>query len=107
MVAPAPCGVVYRSSEDGLGLDRSNARAGMKFADDELIGRALAGAVGRALADGVVQLTERATGATERVPVEAAAARLAETLAPRPNLTSAQDQRVDVSCKNHYGHSGL
>ena len=82
MVAPAPCGAVYGPSEDGLGLDRSNARAGMKFADAELIGRALAGAVGRALADGVVELTEWATGTIERVPVDTAAARLAETITP-------------------------
>ena len=38
--------------------------------------------VGRALADGVVELTERATGTTERVPVDTAAPRLAETLIP-------------------------
>ena len=74
--------MVYQSSEDGLSLDRSDARAGVKFADAELTGVPWRMTVGRALAEGVVELTERATGATERVLVEAAAARLAETITP-------------------------
>ena len=61
-------------------LDDRDARAGVKFADAELIGVPWRVTVGRALADGVVELTERSTGATERVPVNAAADRLAETV---------------------------
>ena len=62
-------------------LDDRDARAGVKFADAELIGVPWRVTVGRALADGVVELTERATGATERVPVDAAADHLATTIA--------------------------
>lgn len=74
--------MVYRSSEDGLGLDRSDARAGVKFTDAELIGVPWRVTVGWALANGVVELTEWATGTTERVPVDTAADRLAEAPAP-------------------------
>ena len=62
-------------------LDDRDARAGVKFADAELIGVPWRITVGRALADGVVELTDRATGETERVPIDAAASRLAETIA--------------------------
>ena len=50
-------------------LDDRDARTGVKFADAELIGVPWRVTVGRALADGVVELTDRATGTTERVPV--------------------------------------
>ena len=52
----------------------------MKFADAELIGVPWRVTVGRALADGVMELTKRATGATEQVPVDTAADHLAETV---------------------------
>ena len=58
-------------------LDDRDARAGVKFADAELIGVPWRVTVGRALADGVVELTDRATGKTERVSVDTAAAHLA------------------------------
>ena len=62
-------------------LDDRDARAGVKFADAELIGVPWRVTVGRALADGVVELTDRSTGKTERVPVDTAATRLAEAVA--------------------------
>ena len=61
-------------------LDDRDARAGVKFADAELIGVPWRVTVGRALADGVVELTDRSTGATERIPVDTAATHLAEVV---------------------------
>ena len=52
-------------------IDDRAERAGVKFRDVELVGIPLRVTVGtRGLADGVVELTERATGQTERVPVD-------------------------------------
>ena len=62
-------------------LDDRDARAGVKFADAELIGVPWRITVGRALADGVVELTNRASGTTERVPVDTAATHLATAVA--------------------------
>jgi prolyl-tRNA synthetase len=53
-------------------LDDRNARAGVKFADAELIGIPFRITVGpRALADGAVEFTPRATGVTSLVPIDA------------------------------------
>ncbi len=52
-------------------LDDRPERAGVKFRDVELVGipfRIMVGA--RGLADGVAEITERATGETERVPLD-------------------------------------
>ena len=69
----------------GLGvevlLDDRDARAGVKFADSELVGIPWRITAGRAVADGEVELTERATGDTQRVGIEDAAAQVAERLA--------------------------
>ena len=62
-------------------LDDRDARAGVKFADAELVGMPWRITAGRAVADGEVELTERATGDTQRVGIEDAAARVAERLA--------------------------
>jgi prolyl-tRNA synthetase len=52
-------------------IDDRSERAGVKFRDAELVGIPLRITVGkRSLADGVVELTDRATGETERVPVD-------------------------------------
>ena len=51
-------------------IDDRVERAGVKFRDVELVGIPLRVTVGkRGLAEGVVELTDRATGETERVPV--------------------------------------
>jgi prolyl-tRNA synthetase len=51
-------------------LDDRPERAGVKFRDAELVGIPLRVTVGtRGLAQGTVELTERATGHTERIPV--------------------------------------
>ena len=69
----------------GLGvevlLDDRDARAGVKFADAELVGIPGRITVGRALAEGAVELTDRATGETQRVGVGDAAARVAALVA--------------------------
>ncbi|MFQ5556481.1 MAG: proline--tRNA ligase [Acidimicrobiales bacterium] len=61
-------------------LDDRDARAGVKFADSELIGIPWRVTVGKALADGAVELTERATGESRRVPIDAAVQQVRETL---------------------------
>jgi prolyl-tRNA synthetase len=50
-------------------LDDRNARPGVKFADAELVGFPYRITIGKALADGDVEVTERATGETRRVAV--------------------------------------
>jgi len=63
-------------------LDDRNARAGVKFADSELIGIPFRITIGpRALADGEVEFTPRATGDTERVSIESVVATLVGAVA--------------------------
>ena len=62
-------------------LDDRDARAGVKFADSELVGIPWRITAGRAVADGEVELTTRATGDTQRVGIEDAAAEVATRLA--------------------------
>ena len=62
-------------------LDDRDARAGVKFADAELIGIPWRITAGRAVADDEVELTERATGDTQRVGIGDAASGVAERLA--------------------------
>lgn len=60
-------------------LDDRDARAGVKFADAELIGIPYRITIGpKALADGEVELTARASGDTERTPVDGVAAQVAD-----------------------------
>ena len=62
-------------------LDDRDARAGVKFADAELIGIPHRVTFGpKAFADGEVEYTRRATGETERVPVDGIADRLVDTI---------------------------
>ena len=81
---------LYRDLRD-LGvevlLDDRDARAGVKFADAELVGIPWRLTAGRAVADGEVELTERATGDTQRVAIGAAAGRVGQlvTAAKRPS----------------------
>ncbi|WOQ18881.1 proline--tRNA ligase [Raineyella sp. W15-4] len=50
-------------------LDDRKASPGVKFADAELLGMPTTVVVGRGLADGVVELRDRASGTVEEVPV--------------------------------------
>ena len=61
-------------------LDDRDARAGVKFADAELVGIPWRITAGRAVADGEIELTERATGETQRIGITDAAARVAALL---------------------------
>ncbi|MGH2732090.1 MAG: proline--tRNA ligase [Actinomycetota bacterium] len=65
--------VIYERLRDAgveVILDDRPERAGVKFRDVELIGIPLRVTVGaRGLADGVVEVTERGSGETERVPI--------------------------------------
>ncbi len=57
-------------------LDDRPERAGVKFKDAELIGIPYRVVTGRAIAKGLVELVERATGTTEEVPLAEVVARL-------------------------------
>lgn len=62
-------------------LDDRDARAGVKFADAELIGIPYRLTVGpKGLADGEIELTDRITGDTKRVGIDAAAATVADAI---------------------------
>ena len=62
-------------------LDDRDARAGVKFADAELVGIPYRVTIGpRALAEGEVELTPRSTGDTTRVQIDAIADLLVETV---------------------------
>ena len=65
----------------GVLLDDRDARAGVKFADAELVGIPWRITAGRAVADGEVELTERASGETQRIGIEDTAARVATLVA--------------------------
>ncbi|MGI5214422.1 proline--tRNA ligase [Plantactinospora sp. CA-290183] len=66
-------------------IDDRSERAGVKFRDVELTGIPVRVTVGRrGLADGVVELTLRATGDTERVSVEAIVAEVGRAIASAP-----------------------
>lgn len=75
---------IYRELSDrGVEVlfDDRDARAGVKFADAELIGIPYRITIGpKALADGEVELTERASGDTSRVPLNAIVAQLTATI---------------------------
>jgi prolyl-tRNA synthetase len=61
-------------------LDDRDARAGVKFADSELIGIPWRVTIGKALADGEVEVTDRATGETKRITTDAAADHVAAAI---------------------------
>src|SRR6185503_17756615 len=56
--------------------DRPKVSPGVKFKDAELLGMPTIVTVGRGLADGVIELRDRATDTREQVPVAEAAARV-------------------------------
>ena len=63
-------------------IDDRDARPGVKFSDIELVGIPYRVTVGpRGLANGEVELTERATGETTNVPIDAAASEVRAALA--------------------------
>ena len=65
--------------------DRDQLRPGAKFADAELLGFPHRIVIGdRALADGAVEYTARATGATEAWPIETVVQRLVANLKTVP-----------------------
>jgi prolyl-tRNA synthetase len=56
--------------------DRQKVSPGVKFKDAELLGMPTIVTVGRGLAEGVLELRDRASGQREEIPVEGAAARV-------------------------------
>jgi len=63
-------------------LDDRRASPGVKFADAELLGVPSIVVVGRGLADGVVELRDRASGEIENVPLDRIVDRVAALLEP-------------------------
>ena len=72
-------GELKGSGVDAL-LDDRDARAGVKFADAELVGIPWRITVGKALAEGEVELTERASGDTRKIAVGEVAAEVAAAI---------------------------
>jgi prolyl-tRNA synthetase len=73
-------------------LDDRDERPGVKYRDAELVGIPCRVGVGaRDLAEGVVEITSRATGEKERVPVEQAVKYVQEFLSARLAAASAGD----------------
>ncbi|SIQ57812.1 proline--tRNA ligase [Micromonospora avicenniae] len=62
--------------------DRSGVSAGVKFTDAELIGVPRAVVVGRRLADGYVELRDRATGERAELPLDGLVERLVDSVHP-------------------------
>jgi prolyl-tRNA synthetase len=62
--------------------DRMEMSAGVKFKDAELIGVPTVVVVGKGLAEGIVEVRNRRTGAVERVPTRAVADHLAKEVKP-------------------------
>jgi len=56
--------------------DRPKVSPGVKFKDAELLGMPTIVTVGRGLAEGTIEVRDRATGEREEVPVAEAAARV-------------------------------
>ena len=67
-------------------LDDRKASPGVKFADSEILGMPTSVVVGRGLADGVVELRDRATGASENIDLSDAVARIVAVVHGRPVL---------------------
>ena len=57
--------------------DRQSVSPGVKFKDAELLGMPTIVIVGRGLADGVIEVRDRATGKRDNVPIDEAGARIA------------------------------
>ena len=57
-------------------LDDRSASPGVKFKDAELLGMPTIVTVGRGLAEGTIEVRDRASGAREEVPVAEAASRV-------------------------------
>ncbi|MGY1710382.1 proline--tRNA ligase [Geodermatophilus sp. SYSU D00758] len=68
--------------------DRPKVSPGVKFKDAELLGMPTIVTVGRGLAEGVVELRDRATGEREEVPVEDAVARVLAAVGQPPAVSA-------------------
>jgi prolyl-tRNA synthetase len=68
--------------------DRRKVSPGVKFKDAELLGMPVIVTVGRGLADGVIEVRDRATGDRTEVPVGEAAARILVAAQPTTSSTS-------------------
>jgi prolyl-tRNA synthetase len=91
LVATGKDDAVYEAAQalasdlEGRGLtvlydDRPKVSPGVKFKDAELIGVPTIVVVGKGLAEGVVEVKDRATGVRENVPVDDAAAHVAQVV---------------------------
>ena len=70
-------------------LDDRKASPGVKFADAELLGMPTVVIVGRALADGQVEIRDRKTGTARQVPVGDAATEVLQEIGIRPNQATS------------------
>ena len=65
--------------------DRPKVSPGVKFKDAELLGMPTLVTVGRGLAEGTIEVRDRATGDREEVPVAEAGARVLAAARPAPS----------------------
>jgi len=79
------CEQVYRWLQDAgvdVIIDDRQVRAGVKFSDAELVGIPFRVTIGkRGLAEGIAELTDRATGETVKVPLDEIAEHVRKTVA--------------------------
>ena len=67
-------------------LDDRKASPGVKFADAEIMGMPTSVVVGRGLADGLIELRDRASGDSENIPLDEAVARIVAVVHGRPSI---------------------
>jgi prolyl-tRNA synthetase len=67
-------------------LDDRKASPGVKFADAEIMGMPTSVVVGRGLADGLVELRDRATGESENIALDEAVSRIVAVVHGRPAI---------------------
>jgi prolyl-tRNA synthetase len=67
-------------------LDDRKASPGVKFADAEIMGMPTTVVIGRGLADGLIELRDRVTGASENIALDDAVARIVAVVHGRPPI---------------------
>ena len=76
----AGCEIEFIETRVEGGADDRDARAGVKFADAELVGFPYRITIGKALNDGEVEVTTRAGATTERIGVDAVVAHVTDAV---------------------------
>ena len=81
----------------GVLLDDRKASPGVKFADSEILGMPTSVVVGRGLADGVVELRDRASGGSENIAYDEAVSRIVAVVHGRPDARRRLVDPLEIS----------